>query len=521
MSMTWTPLANSPGKAVTGMWLMLDGSILANIYGSTQLISLHPDNTGSYANGTFINVGNFLLEKRAYAAAVLSDGKLVTLGGEFSGPNLPEHETNYCEIYDPVSQTPTMVTPPPGWPHIGDAPTAMLNDGTLIVGNTQGLGQQLALLNPSTLGWSFGGGDSDNEQGYTLLQTGDVLTTGVYTPTSQRYVSSKNAFIPDAPLPTMLGATFFVSSAATSGEIGPGLTLMDGSVIWFGASGATCIYSTGAAGQNGSWVQGPNFPLAEGPNFQPFEQGFQLVSADVPAILEPNGKVLVGASAMQGSMADAQMGSNTLGTLCLCEYDPVAKTLTYVSNAPADVVKGFSLLLLPNGHGLAAFGSGKWYDIEFTAGGKSSWAPTITSFPAKVTAGTTVTLTGTQLCGLSECYSFGDDNQQAENYPMVRFIDLSGNVTYARAHDVSTRSIAPGQTATVQVDIPSSFAGPCNGIRTALANLSRGDFNSAQAYEAAFHSLEAQLLACEKGPNAHVEVVAMGIASGKVGVTFA
>jgi len=165
MSMTWTPLANSPGKAVTGMWLMLDGSILANIYGSTQLISLHPDNTGSYANGTFINVGNFLLEKRAYAAAVLSDGKLVTLGGEFSGPNLPEHETNYCEIYDPVSQTPTMVTPPPGWPHIGDAPTAMLNDGTLIVGNTQGLGQQLALLNPSTLGWSFGGGDSDNEQG--------------------------------------------------------------------------------------------------------------------------------------------------------------------------------------------------------------------------------------------------------------------------------------------------------------------------------------------------------------------
>jgi IPT/TIG domain len=69
-----------------------------------------------------------------------------------------------------------------------------------------------------------------------------------------------------------------------------------------------------------------------------------------------------------------------------------------------------------------------------------------------------VTLAGTQLCGLSECYSFGDDLQQAENYPMVRFVDSNGGVTYARAHDVSTRSIAPGAPGTVLVDIPAALA---------------------------------------------------------------
>jgi len=511
MSMVWTPLTNSPGGAVSGMWLMLDGSILVNIFGSTQLMLLRPDNTGSYAKGTWTKAGNFLLEKRAYASAVLSDGKLVTLGGEFTGPNLPKNESNFCEVYDPVAQTSTKVTPPPNWPHIGDAPTAVLNDGTVIVGNTQGLGQQLALLNPSSLAWTFGGGDSDNEQGYTLLQTGDVLTTGVYSPTSQRYVPSKNAFIPDAPLPTMLGAKF-TEDGEVSGEIGPGLTLMDGRVIWFGATGSTCIYSTAAEGQNGSWVLGPNFPTNK--------QGAQLVSADVPAILEPNGKVLVGANVLVGSTAQSQAGTNTLGATALCEYDPVTGTLTIVDNAPSDVSSGFALLLLPNGHGLAVFGTKKWYDIEFTAGGNTSWAPKITAFPAKASAGTTVALTGTQLCGLSECYSYGDDSQQAENYPMVRFTDLSGNVVYARAHDVSTRSIAPGQSSTVQVDIPASLSGPCKGIQSQLANLSRGDFNNNQAYEAAFHALQAQLRACELGPNAHVEVVAMGIASPKVGVTL-
>jgi hypothetical protein len=413
------------------MWLMQDGSVLVNLYGSTQLMALHPDGAGAYANGSWKPAGNFLLEKWAFSSAVLSDGRLITCGGEYSGSGLPQTETNFCEIYDPRTPSSKQIAPPPGWTNIGDGPTAVLNDGTFILGNTQGLGPQLALLNPSTLTWSFGVGDSNNEQGYTLLQTGDVLTTGVYDQSSKRYDPSAKAFVTDAALPVMLGARF-----GTTGEIGPGMTLMDGRVIWFGATGHTCIYTPGAEGHNGTWVQGPDLPTM--PN------GDLLIASDVPAILEPNGLVFLVAS-----------GTNTLPLFL--EYDPGTNRFTVVSGAPAvgnrEVCR---MLLLPNGHGLVSLSTGAWYDVAFTAGGDPSWAPTITSFPNVVWVGCWV-LGGTQLCGLSECQSYGDDNQQAENYPMVRFVDGAGGVTYVRAHAVSTRSIAPRATGTVRVDIPGNL----------------------------------------------------------------
>jgi len=229
--LSWNLLVHLPGGYANGMWLMQDGSVLANLYNSTQLVALRPDKGGSYANGSWYPKGNFLLEKWSFASAVLSDGRLVTCGGEYSGPGLPQTETNFCEIYDPQTQSSTLLSPPSGWPSIGDSPSVVLNDGTFLLGNTQGRGDQVALLNPSTLTWTFGGGDADNEQGYTLLQTGDVLTTGVYNATSMRYNSGVNAFVQEMqPLPVMLGA---------GSETGPGITLMD-----FGSAPAAIRAST-------------------------------------------------------------------------------------------------------------------------------------------------------------------------------------------------------------------------------------------------------------------------------------
>ena len=93
---------------------------------------------------------------------------------------MPQTETNFCEIYDPRTQSSLELSPPPGWVSIGDSPSAVLNDGTFLLGNTQGVGTQVALLDPATLTWTFGVGDQDNEQGYVLLQTGDVITAHVY-----------------------------------------------------------------------------------------------------------------------------------------------------------------------------------------------------------------------------------------------------------------------------------------------------------------------------------------------------
>jgi hypothetical protein len=444
MSVSWTLLKNLPGKSASAMWLMQDGSVLANLYGETQLMSLRPDEKGSYAAGSWTAAGKLLLAKTFFASAVLSDGRVVAGGGEFVGMNATSEaqhdESNFCEIFDPFTDrasSSVQVSSPPGWPNIGDAPSVVLNDGTWMIGNSsQGLNNQVALLNPSTLTWTFGGGDGYQEETWTLLQTGDVITWGCNSLTSMRYDARANTFVPDQNLPAFLGTQ-------NNLETGPGITLMDGRVICFGGSGQTCIYTPGLQGSNGAWVQGPNLPINP-------VNGDQLYAADVGAILEPNGKVFLLAA-----------GINTASAFV--EFDPALNTFgPLLSGAPPVSARDVTrMLLLPNGHGLISVAlSGDYYDLTFSKGGNPSWEPTITSFPATVTIGSTVTLSGTQLCGLSECQSFGDDNQQAENYPMVRFVNKEdGEVTYARAHNVSSRSIAPGKAGTVLVDIPNLGAG--------------------------------------------------------------
>jgi hypothetical protein len=189
---------------------------------------------------------------------------------------------------------------------------------------------------------------------------------------------------------------------------------MDGRVICFGATGHTCVYTPGGTGEKGSWVQGPDLPVA--PN------GGQLTAADV---LQQFWSLTV-----QFWWWRCRPGTNT--TMAFVEYDPAQNTCSIVAGAPTltdtapNSYQNVKMLLLPNGHGLVSVPAGGWYDVAFSFGGEASWAPTIASFPGTVFANSTVTLSGTQLCGLSECSSYGDDNQQAENYPMVRVRRLQG-----------------------------------------------------------------------------------------------
>jgi hypothetical protein len=488
MTVTWAAVPNSRGRA-SAMWLLQDGNVLVHLENNKALYTLAPNAKGSYSAGSWNPVGAVHLERLFFASAVLSDGRVVMCGGEYSGPGLPQTESNACEIYDPVRQVSTVFAAPPGWTNIGDAPSVVLPDGRFMIGNTQGGGQQVALLNPATLKWSIEGGDSDNEQGYVLLQTGDVLTTGVYTPTSMRYNAAAKSFVPDAALPAMLGK---------ANEIGPGITLMDGRVIWFGTTGHTCIYQPGTTGSSGTWVQGPDLPV--------LPRGVRSYASDAPALLEPNGKVLLVAA-----IPPAQAGT------LFVEYDPLTNSFEVLAGAPdPGPAQNCRMLLLPDGRGLISTYSGNWYVATFDVGAHTSWAPTIDSFPTDLTEGQTVTLTGRQLCGLSECQSFGDDNQQAEHYPLVRFTAVkNATVTYARTHDVTTRSIAPNQSGSVQVDIPAGLD-HCAVLRDELENLDPGDFPSDSAYQVARRALQTQLSACvraaAKGTHS-VKVIAMGIPS--------
>jgi hypothetical protein len=53
-------------------------------------------------------------------------------------------------------------------------------------------------------------------------------------------------------------------------------------------------------------------------------------------------------------------------------------------------------------------------------------------------------LTGTNLNGLSEGSAYGDDLQNASNFPLVRLLDGAGNVHYARTYNWSSTGVMTG-----------------------------------------------------------------------------
>ncbi|HXP49259.1 MAG TPA: kelch repeat-containing protein [Bacteroidia bacterium] len=63
-----------------------------------------------------------------FASAVLGDGTVFVAGGE-DNTNVTMVEILATEIYDPVSNSWTIVNPPKGWTQIGDAVSCVLPDG--------------------------------------------------------------------------------------------------------------------------------------------------------------------------------------------------------------------------------------------------------------------------------------------------------------------------------------------------------------------------------------------------------
>ena len=72
--------------------------------------------------------------------------------------------------------------------------------------------------------------------------------------------------------------------------------------------------------------------------------------------------------------------------------------------------------------------------------------------------GITYTLTGTQLNGMSEGASYGDDAEMSSNYPIVRLTSSSGTVYYARTFNWSATGVQTGTTpVTTQFTLPANL----------------------------------------------------------------
>jgi hypothetical protein len=433
----WQPLTNTvPWTNGAGsQLLMTDGTVLVQDYCTPNWWSLKPDKTGSYQNGTWTQVASMSSSYAPlyFASAVLPDGKVMVNGGEYN--SCRGDETPLGAMYDPVANTWTPVPAPSGWSEIGDAQSVVLNSGTYMIGNCCGNTQ--AEYSEGSSSWTVvgtGKSDQNSEEGWTLLRNGKVLTADVFgEPNSELFNPTSSSWSTAGTVPVNL---------TQADEIGPQTMLPNNMVLVAGADQYTAIYNA----KTGQWTQGPNFPTLNGQ---------QLDIADGPSTVLISGKAMLAAS--PGVY-------NTPAQLLL--YN--GKNFVMIANPP-DAVNDSSynirLLLLPNGQILEDDGSN---DVEVYSA-KTRVArhttPAITSVSTSLTPGSTYPISGTRFNGDTQANFYGDDSQQATNYPLVRITNNgTGDVFYARTHGTSFMGIGSRKKVSTSFDVPS-------GIETGASNL--------------------------------------------------
>jgi hypothetical protein len=453
LAQTITRLAHQPPNGAGIGFLLTDGTVMYQGNSLSDWYKLTPDNTGSYVNGGWSKMASLPTGyvPDAFASAVLADGRLVIIGGEYL--NGAFTLTNLGAIYDPATNVWTNVPPPASWKYIGDSPALVLPNGDFLVGNK--LTKSLATLNPKTLKWTvyqgMGKSDFNAEEGWTLLPDGSVFTADVknapnseiYNPSVKAWTSAGSTIV-DLHSPSPFGCIHYGPGGSLCyyppGEIGPAILRPDGTIFATGSysssstgAGHTAIYST----ITNTWTTGPDFPNGDN-------------AGDSFAVLLPSGNVLV-----EGGVSSY-------------EWDG--------TNFTATVPTPGSLIVLPTGQVLV--GGSEVYNAKGTY--LAAWAPTVTHVATSVTRGTTYPISGTQFNGLSQAAAFGDEYQTATNYPLVRITNnATGHVFYAKTHNHSTMAVATGSAiVSTKFDVPatmetgaSSLVVVANGIPSAAVSI--------------------------------------------------
>ncbi len=461
----FTVLANQPPEFGYLSLLLTDGRVMMqSVNDAGVFYSLTPDANGDYINGTWRQLSSPPVGYAPAdgAEAVLADGRVLFVGGEYNQnqynlPFAPSGLTNMSAVYDPVTDSWTMIPAPPGVAYIGDSPSVVLPDGSFVFGTK--LGREMWRLDPVLLTWSSvpatGKADDFAEEGWTLLPDGDFFTIDVgnpphaehYDPVASQWYSDGNTPMGltsptgtpggltygPAPVQVVGGVSYGPGPTGTyfpPGEVGPALLLPDGKVFATGAAAGgttahTAIYTPGPTPADpGSFIPGPDFGAGDD-------------AGDASAALLPSGHVLIAAASGR-----------------FYEYDGTAMpvTGTLPSNGGNTV---YFVLPLPNGQILVTGGVTQVYSDSGST--NPAWSPTITAAPTIVARASTYAISGTQFNGLSQAAALGDELSAATNYPLVRITHAaSGHVVYARTHGHSSMGVATGNTiVSTLFDVPA------------------------------------------------------------------
>jgi hypothetical protein len=432
---TWTKVAKAPPAGVGHIQLLTDGSVLALNSGCSATgiwYRLVPSSTGSYVNGTWHAVGAFPAGYNPlyFASAVLPNGNFIVMGGEYNACH--SVWTTLGALYTASSNTWTPLTAPIGWTTVGDAQSVVLPNGKFMLANCCTTDEALLTLSGTTATWTATGtgkADSNDEEGWTLLPNGKVLTVdannGASPSTSEIYTPSTGAWTAGPTLGVQL-------QEPSSHELGPAVLRPDGTVFYAGATPHNAIYHA----STNTWTTAPSF-------------GGSLDIADGPGSLLPDGNVLL----------DTSPGVFNTGTKFFEWSGTALQAVPGPPNAAVDSSYYGNMVVLPTGQILFTDNSS---DVEvYTPVGSpcSGCAPAITSVASSLTHGThNNVISGTQFSGRSQGAAYGDDSQNATNFPLVRITDATGKVVYCRTHNFNSGVSTGARVVSAQFDIPSSIA---------------------------------------------------------------
>ena len=161
---TWTPLSNLAPDYISMTLLLPNGTVMAHGEESSYWYLLTPSATGSYADGTWTTLPAMNYSRLYFASDVLRDGRVLVAGGEYGSGGAT------AEVYDPVANAWTVVTPPTSLlnPNLAspavdekqgffDATSEVVSNGMVLVApvGSKTVGGSL-LFNPTANTWSAG-----------------------------------------------------------------------------------------------------------------------------------------------------------------------------------------------------------------------------------------------------------------------------------------------------------------------------------------------------------------------------
>ena len=354
------------------------------------------------------------------------------MGGEYN--NGGAVWTTQGALYNPNSKTWSSLTAPSGWTTVGDAQSIILPNGHMMMANCCTTQEAILTLTGTTATWaSTGTGkfDDNDEEGWTMLPGGKILTVDAYVPSGcckmgyQIYDPTTGAWT----TPTNNTVVNLVDPSSL--ELGPMPLLPNGTVFAAGATTNNAIYTP----STGTWASAPKF-------------GGTLDIADGPAAVLPDGNALFNTSP----------GVFNTGSKFF-EWDGTTLNATAApSNAAVNSSYVGNMVVLPTGQILFTDFSST---VEiYTPSGTpcAGCAPTIKTVATTLTHNSKNNkITGTQFNGLTQGAYYGDDNQSSTNFPIVRITDSKGSVVYCKTHNWLGGVATGTKLVSAQFDVPATI----------------------------------------------------------------